>query len=184
MRLLGGFYYAGGERVHTQDATENVNEHRFDVLVTQQNLKSMCDLFGVGSAAHVQKIRRHAAGVLDDVHGRHRKTGAVHHAAHVAIQLDVVEAVFRRFHFQRILFGDVAQLAQIGMTKQRVVVEIDFRIEREEAPIGGREERIDFEQRTVGAFEDFVEAGHELHGLIYELRLQAKLESKLARLEC
>src|SRR5437660_10061996 len=184
MRLLGGFYYTCGERVHAQDAAKNVNQHRLHVLVAQQNLKSVRDLLGVRSAAYVQKIRGHATGVLDDVHSRHRKTGAVHHAAHVAIQLDVVEAVFRSLHFQRIFFGDVAQLAQIGMTKQSVVVEIDLRIEREEAPIDGRDEGIDFHQRTVGAFEDFVEAGHELHGLIYELRLQAKLESNLARLEC
>src|SRR5215469_11189133 len=98
MRFLGGFYDACGERVHPQDATKNVDQHGFDVLVTQQDLESMCDLLGVGSAAHVQKIRRHAAGVLDDIHGGHRKTGAVHHAAHVAIEFDVIQAVFRSLH--------------------------------------------------------------------------------------
>ena len=112
------------------------------------------------------------------------RPGAVHHAADVAVQLDVVQVVLRGFDFQRIFFGDVAQFAEISVAEQRVVVEIDLGIEREQAAIGGGDERIDLHQRSVGVLESLVQAGHELHGLIDLLRLQAELERHLARLKC
>src|SRR6266481_529008 len=47
----------------------------------------------VRAAAHIQKICRRAARVLDDVHGGHGQAGAIDHAGHAAIELDVVQAV-------------------------------------------------------------------------------------------
>ena len=102
----------------------------FTLLIGKQNAERILDLFGVGAAAHIQKIRGTAAGVLDDVHGGHRQARAVHHAGHVAVQLDVVQAEPRGFHFQRILFVQVAQLEQILVPEQRVIVEVDLGVER------------------------------------------------------
>ena len=113
----------------------------------------MRHLLGVGAAADVQKIRRHAARILDDVHGGHRQAGAVHHAADVAVELDVVQAVLRGLDFERIFFGDVAQFFQVGMAEQRVVVEIHLGIEREQAAVAAGDERIDFHQRRIGFLE-------------------------------
>ena len=64
------------------------------------------------------------------------RPGAVHHAAHVAVELDVVQAVLRGFDFERIFFGDVAQFAQVRVPEHGVVVEIHLGIEREQAAIG------------------------------------------------
>ena len=85
--------HAIGQRIHAQDAAENIDQHRLHVLIAEQDFERMGDLLSVRAAAHVEKVRRHAASVFDDVHGRHRQAGAIHHAADVAIQLDVVQAV-------------------------------------------------------------------------------------------
>ena len=71
----------------------------------------MRHLLGTGASADIEKVRRHASRVFNDVHGRHCQAGAVDHAAHVAVEFDVIEAVLRGLNFQRILFGNVAQLA-------------------------------------------------------------------------
>ena len=84
----------------------------------------------------------------------------------VSIELDVVQAVLRRLHFQRIFFGNVAQFPQISMPEQRVIVEIDLRIEREQPPIGRRNKRIDLHQRSIGVEERLIQAGQELHRMI------------------
>ena len=54
-----------------------------------------------------------SAGVLDDVHGGHGESRAVHHAGDGAVQLDVVQAEARRLYFERIFFVQIAQFEQI-----------------------------------------------------------------------
>ena len=121
--LARGFDHASGERIDAQDAAENIDQDGLHILVAEQNFEGVRDLLGIGAAADIEKVRGHAAGVLDDVHGRHGQAGAVDHAADVAVELDVVQAVLRSLDFERIFFGDVAQFAQIGMAEERVVVE-------------------------------------------------------------
>src|SRR5262249_28396120 len=95
VRFACGLNDTVGERVHAQDSAEDIDQHSFDVFVAEQNLEGVSDLLGVGATADIKKVCGHAAGVLDDVHGRHGEAGAVHHAADAAIELDVVQAVFR-----------------------------------------------------------------------------------------
>ncbi len=102
-----------------------------------------------------RRLRRESsAGIppayIDDVHRCHCQPRAVHHAAHAAIELDVVQAVLRSFHLQRIFLRDIAQFANIGMAEERVVIKRQLGVEREESAIGCRNERIDFQQRRVG----------------------------------
>ena len=56
-------------------------------------LSAWSDLLGVRRAADVEEVRGLAAVVLDQVHRRHREAGAVDHAADVAVELDVREAL-------------------------------------------------------------------------------------------
>ena len=49
----------------------------------------------------------------------------------VAVQLDVVESMLRRFRIARIFLGVVAQLAHVGPAKQHVVVERHLGVERQ-----------------------------------------------------
>ncbi len=84
----------------------------FTFLSLKQDFEGVGDLLFVGAAAHVEEVGRHAAGVLNDVHGRHRKAGAVHHAADVAVELDVVQVVLAGLDLERIFFGDIAQILE------------------------------------------------------------------------
>ena len=79
--FLGRFHYARGQRIHAQNAAKNVDQHCLHVLVAQQDLKSMCYLLRAGTTADIEKVRRHAARVFDDVHRGHGQARAVHHAA-------------------------------------------------------------------------------------------------------
>ena len=97
--------------------------------------KALLDLLGVGAAADVEEVGRLAAGQLDDVHRRHGQAGAVDHAADRAVEADVVQRELRRLDLERILFGGVAQRLEVLVPEQRVVVEGDLRVEREQVAV-------------------------------------------------
>ena len=142
-------HHARRQPVHAQNAAEDIDEDRLHVLVRKQNLERVLNLLLRCAAAHVQKIRRAAACVLNNVHRRHRQARAVHHARNRAVELDVVQRVLARLHFQRIFFGNVAQRLDVGVAEQRVVVEGDLGVEREQLAVGRRDEGIDLDQRRV-----------------------------------
>ena len=73
------------------------------------------------------------------------RPGTVDHAADVSIELDVVQVVLGGFDLKRVFFGYVAQLVQICMTEQCVIVEIDLRIESEYSSVSSSDKGIDFE---------------------------------------
>jgi hypothetical protein len=106
-------------------------------------------LFGICPTANIQKVRRHAARIFNDVHSGHRQAGAIHHAADIAIKLDVVERVLRGLDFQRIFFRNVPQLPQIRMPEEGVVIEVDLCVQRKQPPVGCRDKGIDFKERSV-----------------------------------
>ena len=144
----------------------------------------MLDLFLSCPAAHIQKVRGRAAGVLNNVHRRHGQARAVHHAGNGAIQLDVVERVLARFHFQRIFLGRIAQRLDVRMAEERVVVKVDLRVEGEQLVVLGGDEGIDFDQRGVRIDDRLVQALEEAHRLINLRGLQAQREGQLACLPC
>ena len=57
--------------------------------------------------------------------------------------IHIFQAEARRLHLQRILFGSVAQLTQVRMAEERVVVKGQLGVEREQAAIRAADERID-----------------------------------------
>ena len=123
----------------------------------------MLDLLLRRAAAYIEKVRRAAAGILNDVHGGHGQARAVDHAGDGAVELDVVERVLAGFHFERIFFGRIAQRLDVRMAEERVVVEGDLGVEREKLVVLGRDEGIDLDQRGVGIDERLVEALEESH---------------------
>src|SRR5207248_10637039 len=108
--------------VAAQNAAEDVDEDGLDVPVGHEDLERVANLLGVRSAADVEEVRRLASRQLDDVHRRHGEAGAVDHAPDVAVEVNVVEGILRRFDLERVLFVQVAKLADGGMAVQRVVV--------------------------------------------------------------
>ena len=161
VEILRSGHDAGGEPVDAQNAAEDVDEDRLHILVGEQDLEGVLDLLLRCAAAHVEKVGRAAAGVLNDVHRGHGQAGAVDHAGDGAVELDVVERILAGLDFERIFFGSVAQGLDVGMAKERVVVEVDLGVEREELVVLGRDEGIDLEQRGVSLDEGLVEALEE-----------------------
>jgi len=90
----------------------------------------------------VEEVRGRAAIELDEVHGRHRETGAVHHAADRAIELDVIETVLRGFQLRRILFVGIAEILDVLVAGTAIiVVEVDLGIERQHIAGAGHHQR-------------------------------------------
>src|ERR1700761_4595291 len=79
-----------GDDVTLHDAAEDVDENALHVGIRRDDLESGRSLFLACPAADVEEVRRLHPVKLDDVHGRHGKTGAVDHAADSAFERDVV----------------------------------------------------------------------------------------------
>ena len=120
---LVGFDDGRGDRRAAHDAAEDVDQHGLHVLVGEQDAEGFGDLLGVGAAADVEEVGRLAAVQLDQVHRAHRQAGAVDQAADVAVELDVAQARLAGADFGRLFFGHVAQLGQVLVAEQGVVVE-------------------------------------------------------------
>src|SRR5690606_8450061 len=105
---------------------EDIHQNGFDVRIGQNQFERNRDLILVCAAAHIQKVGGFLTGQLDNVHRRHGETGAVDHAADIAVELDVVEARLGRGEFDLVFFRLVAQRHHIRVAEQRVVVEVDL----------------------------------------------------------
>ena len=116
----------------------------------------------VGAAADVEEVGRLAAVELDDVHGRHGEAGAVDHAADVAVELDVVEAVLGGLELGRVFLVRVAQRLDLLVAEERVVVEVHLGVERQHLAVAGDDQRIDLDERGVELDEGLVQRGDEL----------------------
>ena len=81
----------------------------FSFGLRQHDLERLGHLLGRRAAAHVEEVRGLAAVELDDVHRRHREPRAVHEAADVAVELDVVEIELRGLDLGRVFLVEVAQ---------------------------------------------------------------------------
>src|SRR3972149_4118270 len=137
------------QSVTPKDATEDVNEDSSDRAVRGQDAKRILDLFSAGATPHIQEVRWLAAGKLDDIHGGHGQAGPIDHAAHCALQLDVVESKLRGLNLKWRLLVQVAPLLDIGMAKEGVVIKVYLRIQSQEPVLGGDHQRVDLDQGTI-----------------------------------
>ena len=76
-------------------SSDDVDEHHLDPRVLEDEPAGSHDPIAPGGRRNVEKVRGRSAVELEDVHRGHRETGAVHHAADVTIERDVVEPVAR-----------------------------------------------------------------------------------------
>ena len=136
----------------------------FTFLSREQDAERFGDLLGVGAAADVEEVGRFAAVELDEVHRGHREAGAVDEAADVAVELDVAEARFAGAEFVRVFFGGVAELGELRVAEQGVVVEADLGVEGEQLAGLGDDERVDLDQAAIERDEQLAERLHELLG--------------------
>ena len=140
-------------------------------------------LFG-RSAANVEEVCGIAAEVFYYIHCRHSKPRAVHHARDVAVEGDVVEPVLACLDFLGILFVWVAELLELGVAEEAVVVERDLGVEADDFSVFGEDEGIDFNHRAILLPEEPVKAGDDcLELLLLFLFAEAEEERKLPYLE-
>jgi hypothetical protein len=165
---LAGRDHAGGDRVALHDAAKDVDQDGLDLLVLEHDLEGFGDLLGRGAAAHVQEVGRLGAKQLDGVHGGHGQTGAIDQAADVAVQADVGQVELRGLDFGRVFFVQVAQGHDFRVAEQRVAVEVELGVQRNDVALAIAVQRVDFNQRGVGVHIALV----ELLADVDELRLR------------
>src|SRR5688572_20076265 len=171
------------DHVAAHDAAKDVHQDPFNVGVGEDDLERSGDALLGGAAADIEEVGRRAAIKLDDVHGRHGKAGAVHHAADVAVELDVIEVVLAGLQLRRILLVLVAHLLHVLVAVERVVVEVHLGIERDHVAGTGHHQRVDLDDRAIELDERLVHRRHELHAGRDLIALEAEAERDLARVE-
>ena len=79
----------------------------------------------------------------------------------VAVELDVVQVVARGLQLGRILFVRVAQLFDVLVPVERVVVEVHLGVQGHDVARAGHDQRIDLHQAGVEIDEGVVQSGDE-----------------------
>ena len=136
-----------------------------------------------GAAADVEEVGGLHAVELDDVHGGHGEAGAVDHAADLAVELDVVEVVLGGLDLGRVFLVDVAQLGDVLVPEERVVVEVDLGVEAEELAGLGHDQRVDLEQRSCPSRRRRVELADQLDALVDLVACQLQRRGDFAAVE-
>src|SRR5690606_23021381 len=142
--------YAFGDNVATHDAAEDVDQYGFDTLVLEHDLEGFGDFFRRGAAADIKEVGRLAAKQLDGVHGCHGQARTIDQAANIAVELNVCQVELAGFYFSGILFVQVTVGDDIGVTIQRVGIEIELRIKRDDVALAVAIQGVDFYQRGIG----------------------------------
>ena len=57
------------------------------------------------------------ANLRDDIHRGHREARAVHHAANIAVQLDVLHSLVVGVPLKRVFLIGIAQLSKVAVAK-------------------------------------------------------------------
>src|SRR5882724_5826670 len=173
-----GFLHRGdhtlGNDVAFHDAAEDIDQDALHVRIGGNDLERRGDLGLVGAATDIEEVGWRHAVELDDVHRRHRKAGAVDHAADGAVERDVIEVVFRRLDFLGVFLGLIAQRHHFGVAIERVAVERHLGVEHAQIALLGDDQRIDFQHRHVLADEGCVELRYQFFRLFGEIPRQSQ----------
>src|SRR6516164_4243229 len=146
--------------VTTHDTPEDIDKNGFHVLVCDQDLKGFRHLLLAGAPAYIEKICRLATGILNDVHRRHGKPGAIYQTSDIPLQSDIVQTEPRRFDLSRIFLVNVPHFQDILVPEESVVVEVEFGIQRIDNALWGHHKGIYFHKRAIERnkeFEDIAE---------------------------
>src|SRR5690606_12669639 len=133
------------------------DEDALDLRVGGDDLEGRRDLVLAGAAADVAEVGRLLAVQLDDVHRRHGQTGAVDHAADVAVEGHIGEVPLRGLDLLGVLFGLVTQGADVFVTVQGVAVEADLGVQNAQMAVLHDDQRVDLEHVHVLLDEGLVQ---------------------------
>src|SRR5512135_307120 len=183
VELVVGGQEGRGDDVAPHDAAEDVDEHGLDVRRAEEDAEALEDLVLARAAADVEEVGGLAAVVLDQVHGAHRQPGAIDEAGDVAVEADVAQAALAGAQLGGVLLGHVEHRGDVGVAEQRVVVEIELAVERQDVARLGDDQGVDFGERGVLIEEELHEALEEGFALLGRLAGQAQGLADLAGLE-
>src|SRR5690242_7959311 len=96
-------HYSLRNDVASHDATEYIAQYGLQPWIAQHQLECFRDFFSGCASPHVEKIGRVSSVEFDDIHGSHRKTGAIYQATYIAIERNVGKTISGRLDFRRIL---------------------------------------------------------------------------------
>eukprot|EP00581_Thalassiosira_minuscula_P037916 CAMPEP_0184443946 /NCGR_PEP_ID=MMETSP0740-20130409/926_1 /TAXON_ID=385413 /ORGANISM="Thalassiosira miniscula, Strain CCMP1093" /LENGTH=214 /DNA_ID=CAMNT_0026812481 /DNA_START=241 /DNA_END=882 /DNA_ORIENTATION=- len=146
--------------VTAHDAAEDVHKDAFDLWVRRDDFERFSHFLFGGAATHVEEVRRLSTVEFDDVHGGHRETRAVHHAADFTVQSDVVEVILGRLKLFGVFFGFIAQFYDVGVAVEGVAVKANFGVEHFQCAAWHDDQRVDLQLLHVFFHEGFVENAH------------------------
>src|SRR5690606_392072 len=113
------------------------------------NAETGFNSFSISSTAHVQEVSRFTTRQLNHIHGSHSKTGTVHHAAYVAVQLHVVQVVLSSLHFSWVFFILVTHIGQVRVAHQRVIIQAHFAVNSYYLVVCRFEQRVDLQHSAI-----------------------------------
>src|SRR5712691_4113748 len=168
--------------VAARDAPEDVDEDALHLGVREHDLERRAPHRFPRAAADIEEVRGVPAGALHRVERRHDQAGAVADDPNVAVELDVAEAE-RASAFLDLLVGrDLLPVAQLGLTKERVVVNVELRVAGEDGAVGLDEKRVDLHEHRVGARVDAIQARRDVRDGVPLRRGNAGVETQRPRL--
>src|SRR6185437_4582498 len=180
--VLDGVDHAIGDEIAADDAAEDVDQHRANLRIREDELERRGHPLAGRTAADVEEVGRLAAVQLDQIHGRHREARAVDHACDVTVQRDVVELVLAGAALHRIFLGRIAKLCQIRMPEYCVGIDVDFGVERNKLAGFGHDERIHLHEARVLLHVELVQRRGDRLEFRYLRTLETEAEGNLPRL--
>ena len=143
--------------VAARDAAEDVEQHGGDLLVGEDHLDGVT----IASAFEPPPASRKFAGSPPacattssvDI----TRPGAVAEDADVAVELHVGEPALLRHLLLRVLGADVAERRRVRVAVERVAVDGELRVERDDLAALGDEQRVDLDEHRVLGDEGLVE---------------------------
>src|SRR5215218_2490564 len=163
-------------------AAEDVEEHAPDLFVGGDDIEGGRDLLGVGPATDVAEVGGFAAGLGDDVQRAHHQPRPVAEDADVAVELDVLQPDLLRPFLLRVCDHDVAQPSYLFMPVKAGVVHRYLRVQRQDAPPPGNDERVDLDQASVETLEGFVQVREHHAYALRDVSFQPRGEGDLTHL--
>ena len=172
-----------GYAVAPHNSTKNIDQNCFHVGILKNDAERRFNALGICCAAYVQEISRASSGHLDDVHGGHRQTGAVHHATHGPVQFHKIQTGFAGFYFRGVFFAQITQGSQFGMAEQSVVVQRHLGVYRNDFVVRRFQNGINFKQRSIDGNVRRVQALYEGHHFLKRASGAAQIGGNFARLK-
>src|SRR5690606_23964187 len=106
-----------------------------------------------------------------------RSSDLVDHASDVAVERDVVQVVLVGTALLLVLLRNVAHAGEALLAEQRVVLDVDLRVERDEVPVAGDDQRVDLDEARVALDEELHELRQELMQLLLLVWIEPEPEA-------